>query len=1081
MKSSILTDHCLRRPVTTLMIFTALLAIGVASLIRIPLETYPSLDIPKMTITGSWGEASPEAVEAFVTSPLEAEASTLIGIEEVKSRSQRGSARVDLEFAPGTDMDFARLELNEKVSRLRESLPRGVNISISQYVPPDMQEENLLQYTFTGRLSINELQRYAEDLIERPLSVVSGIAGIYISGGERRQIRVVLDQSAAKSLGIDHMEVARNLQQIASVVETVGMVKEGSYQYNLVVRENFDDLNTLRDAIVARRSNRFIRLGEIARVIDGYAEPIRYQRLNGNSRVAIYISAVAGSNIIEVAERAKARIEEIRPTLPAGTRLIEENDNSETIKNELEGLEFRSVLIIFLIFSVLLVFLRGIANPLIILSSIATSVLLTISLFYFMGASLNMMTLAGLALGFGMMVDNSIVVLDNIHRHRERGSGRLAAASIGTSRVMLPILAGTATTIIVFLPFLYLQGELRVVYMPFALAVVVSLACSLLVSFTLIPSLAARFLGATPAVAGAASGFDAAEDGAGGAPKEDPWALGELEKEEEEGITTGGAAGAEHTLGGVGDNLYQKVLRWMLTHKIFVIFAVLISFGASYHAFDKYVTKGRIWRSYGPSREYLSVSLSAPTGSDLDVMEDLVNKFESKLLPIYQSGQIEDFETTITARYAGIRISFPDEVIRQGIPYFIKDQLSVFAGLLAGGMRISVTGFGDYFSAGSFGSASYSSRIKFLGYNYLRVKKLADELAERLKRNPRIREVDTNYGYFSRGGEKQIVLRFDRQALAAHGLTAYDVIYFVSRYVRTTSGGSVTYSGEEVDFQVKVEGYDDRDVIELMNAMVITPNRGRVRMSDLGELTVEPVMGIIERQDQQYTRTVGYEFRGPFKMGERVRDQIMDSTILPNGYEFDESERIWQTEEEKQQLLLVLGFAILLVYMLTASLFESFFHPFTIILTVPMAMVGVFLGYFFFDKGFDRSAYVGVILMGGIVVNNSIILVDHINSLRRFLPRRDAVVRAARERARPILMTTFTTVIGLMPLIIGAKEGQDQWYTLAFTICVALPVATFFTLTIIPLVYEVMDSLQTRFRRLIGTLALAVQGEEVYS
>ncbi|MCK4349849.1 MAG: efflux RND transporter permease subunit, partial [Candidatus Krumholzibacteria bacterium] len=398
--------------------------------------------------------------------------------EEVKSRSQRGSARVDLEFAPGTDMDFARLELNEKVSRLRESLPRGVNISISQYVPPDMQEENLLQYTFTGRLSINELQRYAEDLIERPLSVVSGIAGIYISGGERRQIRAVLDQSAAISLGIDHMEVARNLQQIESVVETVGMVKEGSYQYNLVVRENFDDLNTLRDAIVARRSNRFIRLGEIARVIDGYAEPIRYQRLNGNSRVAIYISAVAGSNIIEVAERAKARIEEIRPTLPAGTRLIEENDNSETIKNELEGLEFRSVLIIFLIFSVLLVFLRGIANPLIILSSIATSVLLTISLFYFMGASLNMMTLAGLALGFGMMVDNSIVVLDNIHRHRERGSGRLAAASIGTSRVMLPILAGTATTIIVFLPFLYLQGELRVVYMPFALAVVVSLACS---------------------------------------------------------------------------------------------------------------------------------------------------------------------------------------------------------------------------------------------------------------------------------------------------------------------------------------------------------------------------------------------------------------------------------------------------------------------------------------------------------------------------------------------------------------------------------------------------------------------------
>lgn len=1078
MKSSVLTDQCLRRPVTTAMVFTVLLVIGVASLIRIPLETYPELEMPRMTISGSWSEASPEAVEAFVTSPLEAEASTLAGIEEVTSTSSRGSARIDLEFAPDTNMDFARLELNEKVSRLKESLPPGVNISISQYVPPDMQEENLLQYTFTGVKSVNELQKYAKDLIERPMSAVSGVAGVFISGGEQRQLRVVLDRHKTESLGIDHMEVARNLQQIASIVETVGLVKGDTYQYNLVVRDDFNDLNTLRDAIVARRGNRFIRLGEIASAVDGYSEPRGYQRLNGRPRVAIFISAVAGSNIIDVAQRAKARMEEIRGTLPAGTELIEERDNSETIKNELEGLEFRSVLIIFLIFTVLLVFLRGIANPLIILSSIATSVLLTISIFYFMGASLNMMTLAGLALGFGMMVDNSIVVLDNIHRHRERGSGRLAAASMGTSRVMMPILAGTATTIIVFLPFLYLQGELRVVYMPFALAVVTSLTCSLMVSFTLIPSLAARVLGSPAALAGA--GGAGTDTGSGNnLAKEDPWKLGELEIEEEAGIANGTDKGAEHTLK-IGDNIYQRVLRYMLTHKIMVIIILVPVFAFSYWKFDTNVTKGRIWRAYGSSREYLNVSMSAPTGSDLDVMEDLVNKFEAKLLPIYESGQIEDFETSISSRYAGIRISFPEDMIRRGIPYLLKDQLSVFAGLLAGGMRISVTGFGDYFSAGSFGSSSYSTRIKFLGYNYLRVKELAEELADRLKRNPRIREVDTNYGSFSRGAEKQIVLRFDREALAAHGLTSRDMIFFVGRYVRTTSGGRVTYGGEDVDFQVKVDGYEDRDVIELMNATVTTRNGGKVRMRDLGELTIEPVMGTIQRQDQQYTRTVGYEFRGPYKMGERVREQIMDSTILPNGYEFDESERIWQSEEEKQQLLLVLGFALLLVYMLTAALFESFFHPFTIILTVPLAMIGVFLGYWFFSKGFDRSAYVGVILMGGIVVNNSIILVDHINSLRRFLPRRDAVVRAARERARPILMTTFTTVIGLMPLIIAAEEGQDQWYTLAFTICVALPVATFFTLTIIPLVYELMDSMQTRFRRGIGMLALAVQGEQIY-
>jgi len=301
------------------------------------------------------------------------------------------------------------------------------------------------------------------------------------------------------------------------------------------------------------------------------------------------------------------------------------------------------------------------------------------------------------------------------------------------------------------------------------------------------------------------------------------------------------------------------------------------------------------------------------------------------------------------------------------------------------------------------------------------------------------------------------------------------MVQFVQRYMSANTGGRITYRGEEVDFLVKVAGYQDRDIIELMDTQVNVPGGSRVRLSELGAMTVEPVMGTIERKDQQYSRTIGYEFRGPYRMGEQVRDQIMDAMILPNGYEFDETERIWQSEEEKKQLTLVLIFAVVLVYMLTAALYESFFHPLTIILTVPFALIGVFLGYFLFDKGFDQSAYVGVILMGGIVVNNTIILIDHINHLRSFLHRREAVVRAARERARPILMTTFTTVIGLVPLLVGAHEGQDMWYTLAFTICVALPVATFFTLTIIPLVYELMDTLQTLFRRGLGGVILALR------
>ncbi len=1043
------------------MIFLALIVLGVASLLSIPLETYPTLNIPRMNINASWPDTSPEAIEAFVTAPLEAEASTLRGIEEVTSTSSRGNCRISLEFAPDTDMDFTRLELNEKISRLREDLPKQVGVYVSQYVPTSVQQQTqfLLRYTFTGVFNVNELQRLGEELIQRQLMTVSGIAGVVVQGGEMRQMRVVLDENKVESLGLIRQQVSSQLQQIQNIVTTVGTVHEGTDQFNLVVRDDFDEIDSLREVIVARRGERYIRLGEIAMIVDGYAKPQGYQRLNGRSRISITVNAVSGSNIIDVADRAKLMIEEIRETLPPGTQLIEEQDQSETIRNELEGLEFRSIIIVFLIFAVLLVFLRGIANPIIILSSIATSVLLTISIFYFTGASLNMMTLAGLAMGLGMMVDNSIVVLDNIHRHRERGSGRLMASSLGTAQMMLPILAGTATTIIVFLPFLYLQGELRVLYVPFAMAVVVSLACSLLVSFTLIPSLAARALGSI-------NGRGKGEDGSPG--NDDPWAQGELEKEMEEGGAAG-AEGAEHTLR-LGDNLYQRVLRSMLKHRILVLITVVVAFAGSVHFFDRYVTKGWVWRFGGDRTEYLNVSIGAPTGSDLEVMKTLVDQFESKLIPLYEAGQVEDFVTFISAQNSNIRMNFPEEVERQGFPYLLKDQLSVFASLM-GGVRISITGFGDYFATGGFGGTSYSSRITLLGYNYLRVKELAEELGDRLLRNPRIRDIDTNYGGFSGGREKQIVIRFDRDALAEYNLTAQYMVGFVSQYVTSSSRGSVTYGGEDIDFLVKVEGFDHRDVVELENAMVTTWSGNRVRMKDVSEISVEKVMDRIERKDQQYTRTVAYEFRGPYRMGERVRDEVIETMILPNGYEFDESERIWQSEEDRKQLELVLAFAVLLVYIMTSSLYESYFHPFTIILTVPLALMGVFLGYWFFDKGFDQSAYVGVVLMGGIVVNNSIILVDHTNHLRSFLSRREAVIRAARERARPIIMTTFTTLIGLAPLLIGAQEGQDMWYTLAFTICIALPVATFFTLTIIPIVYELIDGLQNRARRWVGALA----------
>ena len=1058
MRTSGLTDLCLRRPVSTGMVFAALAAVGVASALRIPLETYPELNYPRVTLSASWPGASPEAMETFISVRLESEAATLEGVREISSTSQRGSATVDLGFSPQARMDFVQLELAEKMARLRDELPATARVSASPWVPPDLREESLLTYTLTGPHDVNTLRRIAEAQVQPSLSRVEDVSVVQVSGGERRQLHVLLDEAKAEALGITHEEVAGWLGRMGAVVRTVGTVTHGASRYDLVFRGEPGDAGALGERVVARRGSRLIRFGEIGQVVDGYAEPTGYERLNGRDRVAIRVAAASGVNIIEVAEHVRDRAEEVRAELPPGVTLIQEEDRSEQMRGELEDLEFRSGLIVLLIFGVLLVFLRGIGNPLIILSSIFLSVLLTITVFHALGASLNMMTLAGLAMGFGMMVDNSIVVLENIHRHRHLGSGRLAAASLGTSEVILPILAGTGTTIIVFIPFLYLQGELRVIYVPFALAVATSLVCSFLVSFTLIPSLAARAL---PDDSAAAPGRTLPDDFAFGAARALP------------APPRSGPGLLPWIIEG-----YRRGLGWILEpwwHKVMVVAGVLVLGFLSWRGFDRHVARLSLWRSAEEVQQALRVRVDAPRGWDLQAMDGLVRQFEALVRPLYVNGQVESYEASVTAESASLLVGFRPEALREPSPYHLREQVDELAAW-TGGASISVSGLGDALGFVGYGGGVSSARLTILGYNYETLKAMAEDIGQRAERHPRVSNVGIEGSLGSRGPEKQVVLAFDAARLAGYGLSMQSAVSFLQQYVSAGGGGSVLVGGEQLAFRVESAGQRGVQVVDLMDLTIPTPSGGGARLSEVATLETRDVMASITRRDQQYSRRVSWSFQGSPEMAQSVEDGVKAATLLPAGYEF---ERPFQGYDlsfwERRQLELLLLLAVVFVYMLTAALYESLFQPLTVILTVPLALVGVFAGYTMFNRVFDEAAYVGLILVGGIVVNNSIILVDHIQGLRGRYPRRDAVVRAALERSRPILMTMFTTVIGLLPLVLWSDSGEGLWSRIAFTLCVALPVATFFTLTVIPLAYEVVDTLQGFIRRGIGALAVEME------
>lgn len=1000
------------------MLYLGVLFTGLFSLSRLPLELTPEVDFPKLSVVTYWPDSSPEAVEAFITSPIEAVANTLTNVRNVESISEEGESTVNIEFLRGTDMDFAALELNEKLSVIREELPYGAfPPQIRKYVPKEFKTGDFLRYHFTGNYTLPEIRRIALERLKIPLMSVEGVADVQIFGGQDREIRIILVPEKLRALGISETQVGEVLRDL-NLRFTAGKIFQGRGKIDITIDNPLTNLKEIENAVIATEGGKLVRIKDIAEVEDTYGEPRTITRINGNPAVVINIQREPGTNVIKVADRVFAKIEELKKELPPGLKLLKKTDQSEKIRKELSRLASRAAICIGAIFLVLLLFLKNFKTPLIILSTIFFSVLLTINLFYIAKVGLNLLTLAGLALGFGMLVDNSIVVLDNIHQHRQRGESILEASEEGTSEVALPVVASTLTTVAAFIPFLYMTGELRLYYLPFTMAVGLSLLSSLLVAFTLTPSISAKVF---------------AKRG-----------IGEVSPEKPPFFET----------------LYQRVIRWTLHHKILTLLLAALVFAGSLLVFNKYVTKGRIF-SWG-RETYLRIAIWMPRGSEIERTDAIAKFFEEKLLG---NKNLKAVYTHVSEEYAYITITFPEELETTSVPLILKEQLTKLAIQFAG-VQVRVWGFGPSFYGG--GGTAPNFRIKILGYNYNEVKRIAEKLGERLSHNPRVRDIDTNSSlWWWRDKVFEIVLGVNREKLARFDLSSRYLLSMLQNYLRENlQWQRIKIAGKEVEYRIKMRGYRHFNLRDLKNLLISTSKGERVRLKDVAYISQREVIPRIVRENQQYQRIVSFEYRGPWKLGDKLVESIIKTTQLPPGYKMERGIFYFLREKERRQIYLVLTLSLFLVYMMTAALFESFLHPFVIILTVPLALIGVFLIFFFTDIPFDRSAYIGVILLGGIVVNNSIILVHHINSLRRRgLGVLDAVIRGSRDRLRPILMTTSTTVIGLLPLVLFTKE-ESIWYSLSLATIGGLLSSTTMVLTVIPCVYLVFEYLKSRVRGL---------------
>lgn len=1045
----------LHRPVAISMFYGALVVGGVFAFWRLPLDLAPEVEFPALTINTSWGSTSAETVEMFITSPIEEISNTILGVRKVSSVSGEGKSSVDIEFEQKTDMNFARLELNEKLAALTETLPAGVSPPrIQRYIPKDFQNlQGFLSYSLSGSLSTSILRRYGEETIAPTLLSIKGIANVQVYGGEREEIHIEIDPAKALAYKLNTEIIALRLREYnfnASVGSLVGNEKRTI----ISIRNNSSTKEEIKNLIVSDDSmDNFIRLRDVAHVTEGLSEPTSFYRINGNSSVTIIIDKEPNVNILQVANAVYAKIELLSKQFPSGVKLIKESDKSEELRKELARF-YREILIsLFCILVVLTFFLRTLKASFLILSSILFSLSGTLLLFWLFDIGLNLLTLAGLVLGFGRLVDDSIVVLENIHRKLEENDrDRYTLISRSIDEIALPVVASTITTIGALLPLKFLPQDLRPYFLQFGQAVGISLMMSLLVSFTLIPVVSGRI-------------------------ELKPMRFRLFER-----IGIGGLFFYRKTLSLVFRKKFFFLALviwmfglplWLMPEKIEAenIFASLYNktFGSETylnvrsfvnnvtggvsHLFFSKVVKGEIW-DFG-LQTFLIVRVGFPQGTEIERYNQIATVIEKEVL--LDSIGVEKITTRVSNEYAVVRIDIKETFAKGKWPLILKNRI-IMLGAQTGGSTISVYGYGPGFYSG--GESSPRFTIKILGYNYDRVKKIAEQFRQTIERNPRIEEVDIDRTFGRWNNSYELVININRDVVARNNLTVADILHSI----RTYTSGAVNYNtldikGKLMPYVIKFKGYKNFSVNDLRNIVITNRKNESIKLSDNITVNEKRTPGEIYRENQQYIRWVSFDFKGPYRIGENFMIATIKAMSLPSGYSIERAYSFfWLSDENQSSFLWIAFFGSVIVFMVTASLYESFLKPFIVILSVPFSLIGLFLSFYVMDVPFGRGGYASVILLVGIVVTNSVVLVDHISHMIEVSGfSTEVILDACSHRLRPILMTSLTTIGGLMPLLLIGDE-TSLWYQLSLGTIGGMISSTLLTLIVLPVVYAALYS-----------------------
>jgi len=1102
-------DH----PVATWMLFAGLVVCGLYASMHLDIEAMPETDLPKLTVYTRWNGASPSAIQRSITLPIEEAAAQCRGIEELESASRHGQSTVEISYQRDIDIEFARLELNEQLGNVRRNLPAQASQPVVvPEVPEEMQRDEFFSVNLASPLETNELREQAEDWLKPRFMAIEGVADAELQGGALPLLKVHLDLERMERYGLTADAIFARIDARDDIVPA-GAVRQRGQDITVTVHDSVT-VDMIESTVLANLGGQSVTLGHVAHVERGFEDVTFYRRTNGDNVITLRITKRSGENSVAVSQRLRAAIPAIEADMPFPVTMEVDQDEGEELREKLEELVWRSVAILALLFILLVFALKRVRLVAIVISSIVFALVICLSLFYFFGISVNFITISGLTICFGMLLDNSILVLDSVHRHltERRNGDPLSALVRGAREVSFPIISTTLTTVVAFLSFVYMTGRLALTYVPLAMSVAFAMIASIFVAFCWMPVAlrgTAHREAARPAAAAASQG---------GWRLLGLWTL----------ITVAAAVVLAAGLWLARDQrAVMSLLPWIgggiglvLAVGVFVAFVERITwmharfwwyplmllgvlFYGTWWAYDTKIVKGGWWRP--SSQEELIVYLSRPVGTDVTLASETMRLFEDELLPLPEGVKmaVQSWENN-----AFMRVEFEDdEVLYSAYPETFRNRLILLAEEL-GGMFIYIGGFGDPYFKGGRGGVMSNSTILLTGYNSKELKNLSDGITARLERNRRARNVRLTSGRsFERSGVDETVILIDREALARHRLTMTEVLGHLRRLLGVDTPWHMIIEGEARQIQL---AFAEAGTIQYdaVLAKTLTTMRGeRLRLSELITLETRPEMTAITRKDQRYSQRINWEFIGTDRMKQAFIKELIDGLELPYGFTAEDMSGEQISEEEEEEIARTLILTVLFIFMTLAALTESFFLPLMLMLAVPMALVGV-VGVFWADGSvFDSSAQIGLVLMFGIVVNNAILLINRfrlqvreqvddlglvgqgvadkrrlggldlwrLDAPQRLALLRQAIVDGTRIQMRSILLASGTTIAGLMPLLFevektGNSGGKDIWENLALATIGGLASSTVLILMAVPALYWVFTRLGWALARLAARL-----------